>query len=76
MFQKSTGYMTGHKYISYRKIRSKASVDRFLRNNLFYKNGFPGELISDGSAIGKGTSINHVDGFLGKLILILFTFGT
>ena len=43
--------MTGD-YV-YRKIRSKALVDRFLQNNLLYKNGFPGELISDGSAIGE-----------------------
>ena len=51
LIQKSTGYMTGD-YV-YRKIRSKALVDRFLQNNSLYKNGFPGELISDGSAIGE-----------------------
>ena len=44
--------MTGN-YV-YRKIRSKALVDRVLQNNnTLYKNGFPGDLISDGSAIGE-----------------------
>ena len=55
--------MTGD-YV-YRKIRSKALVDRFLQNNLLYKNGFPGELISDGSAIGEKQAFRKYDQFIG-----------
>ena len=50
MIQKSTGYITGD---DRHFFANKASVDRFLQENDYYKNGYPGELISDGSAIGK-----------------------
>ena len=50
LIQKSTGYITGD---DRHFFTNKASVNRFLQENDYYKNGYPGELISDGSAIGK-----------------------
>ena len=53
LIQKSTGYVTGVDRYFYLSIKNKTLVDSFVQNNYFYKNGYPGELISDGSAIGK-----------------------
>ena len=48
LIQKSTGYITGvdHDF-------NKTDVDRFFQDNYNYINDYPGDMISDGSAIGK-----------------------
>ena len=56
MIQKSTGYITGVDHLgsglSY--FLNKTAAQRFIQDNTtLYTNGYPGELISDGSAIGK-----------------------
>ena len=53
MFQKSTGYLTGYEHI----FKSKVFVDDLIKTNQLYKNGYPGQLISDGSAI---VTLNHL----------------
>ena len=47
LIQKSTGYVTGCDHV----FKKKILVDDFIKNHTIYNNGFPGELISDGSAI-------------------------
>ena len=62
LIQKSTGYVTGCEHAFQNKIVMnngivkknifyKISVDNFMRTNEFYNIGYPGELLSDGSAI-------------------------
>ena len=62
LIQKSTGYVTGCEHAFQNKIVMnngivkknifyKISVDNFIRTNEFYNIGYPGELLSDGSAI-------------------------
>ena len=51
LIQKSTGYITGVDHDYY--LFNKTLVDRFFQDTYIYINDFPGELISDGSAIGK-----------------------
>ena len=61
LIQKSTGYVTGSEHafqnkfvmngIVRKNIFYKMSVDNFIRTNPFYNNGYPGELLSDGSAL-------------------------
>ena len=61
LIQKSTGYVTGNEHAFQNKIVMnngmvkknifyKISVDNFMRTNEFYNIGYPGELLSDGSA--------------------------
>ena len=52
LIQKSTGYITGVDYDFY-LLFNKTYVDRFFQDNYIYINDYPGELISDGSALGK-----------------------
>ena len=47
MIQKSTGYLTGTDHV----FANKSVVDDLIKNHEILNNGFPGELISDGSAI-------------------------
>ena len=56
MIQKSTGYITGVDHLGTGYLGTflnKTSAQRFIQDNNLYTNGYPGELISDGSAIGK-----------------------
>ena len=64
MIQKSTGYITGVDHLgsglSY--FLNKTAAQRFIQDNTtLYTNGYPGELISDGSAIGKKTAFKKLD---------------
>ena len=52
LIQKSTGYITGVDYDFY-LLFNKTYVDSFFLDNYIYINDYPGELISDGSAIGR-----------------------
>ena len=47
LIQKSTGYLTGTDHV----FANKSVVDDQIKNHQILKNGFPGELISDGSVI-------------------------
>ena len=53
LIQKSTGYLTGYEHV----FKSKIFVDDLIKTNQLYKNGYPGQLIADGSAI---VTLNHL----------------
>ena len=64
LIQKSTGYITGVDHLgsglSY--FLNKTSAQRFIQDNTtLYTNGYPGELISDGSAIGNKHAFKTLD---------------
>ena len=65
MIQKSTGYITGVDHLGTGYLGTflnLTSAQRFIQDNTtLYTNGYPGELISDGSAIGKKHAFKTLD---------------